>query len=243
MDEFDEGRTREEYEAALSRFPYPLEIVGGAQVLDAFEHFRAATRSTALVLGSVFDFTLISEIMERNREEHPSIELVLDRAKDIAFPRTLREMRARRCRTPRRASLHKDLAEMDWPETPSETFGLSVAYRYSGEPYSRVHIALLPTSDWTEAPAYLRAGGWNDCPEAAMQVAALRYWRDLYDIELIGGSFDTMNIRVGMGPTSRDDAIRLAEEHSLFCSEIAPDALIELAADLIAHQWWRFWWD
>jgi hypothetical protein len=52
-----------------------------------------------------------------------------------------------------------------------------------------------------------------------------------------------MNIRVGAGPTSREQALTLAAEHCLFCPDLTPDALAELAADLIAHDWWCFWWD
>jgi hypothetical protein len=217
--------------------------VQGADALDAFERLKATTKSTPLVLGCAFDFTMISEIMERNREEEPSIAIILDRAKDIEFPGTLRDAQRRAASRLRSSTSAIEEVIGDRPGEAGEVFGLTAAHQYTGEPYPRVHIALLPTQDWTEAPAYLRAGGWNDCPDAAMQVAALRYWRDRYQIELVGCSFDTMNIRVGMGPASREEALSLAEEHMLFCSEIPPNELIDHAANLIAHSWWYFWWD
>jgi hypothetical protein len=53
-----------------------------------------------------------------------------------------------------------------------------------------------------------------------------------------------MNLRVARAPQSRPEALELAREHYLFCSEQLNEAtLAELAADLIEHDWWFFWWD
>ncbi|HUB84844.1 MAG TPA: DUF4253 domain-containing protein [Rhizomicrobium sp.] len=116
----------------------------------------------------------------------------------------------------------------------------------SGKPYDKVHIALIPTDDWTAIPAYLRWGGWNDCPPPEFHVAALRSWRDRYGAELIGLSFDMMNLRVRRRPQSHDEAIALAREQYVYCREtIEPpkQTYSMLAADLMASNWWYFWWD
>jgi Domain of unknown function (DUF4253) len=115
----------------------------------------------------------------------------------------------------------------------------------SGKPYEKVHIALIPTDDWTTIPAYLRWGGWNGCPPPEFHVAALRSWRDRYGVELVGLSFDMMNLRVARRPHSRDEAIALAREQYVYCREtIEPpkQTYSMLAADLMASNWWYFWW-
>lgn len=249
MDEF-EIRTRAEYERALRRFSYPLVIVPGDEAIDAVEDLKLQRKGVPIVLGGASEFTLVDEMMALGLVEHPSTQLILDRAAEITFPEGFQAMKAReraalRRRYPQFADVEDEgLPIGEWPDQASTGAGLSVAYHWSGEPWPRVHIAVLPTDDWTTAPAYLRAGGWNACPEAAVMVAALRSWRERYGAELVGFSHDVMNIRVEIAPSSRDEALALAWEHYLFCGDVLNDqTLAELGATLIADDWWNFWWD
>ncbi len=82
-----------------------------------------------------------------------------------------------------------------------------------------VHIALLPISDWTEAPAYLRFGGFNACPSPELQIAAFRSLRDRYGAELIGCGCDTVELRVSRRPGTREEAISLARELHAYCED------------------------
>ncbi|MEM9496172.1 MAG: DUF4253 domain-containing protein [Pseudomonadota bacterium] len=134
-----------------------------------------------------------------------------------------------------------------WPWLKPREAGLSVAYDVlSGKPLPSVNIVLIPTDDWTEAPAYLRWGNWNDNPPPEYHVAALRSWRDRYGAELVGLSHDVMNIRVVNKPGTRDEAVELAREHYAYCSDIVDQGtgtFAPLAASLKANKWWYFWWD
>ncbi len=247
MDEF-EIRSRAEYERALKRFSYPLEVVPGDEALEVFEDLKLQGRGTPIVLGGPSEFTLVDEVMALGLVEHPSTQLILDRASEISFPEGFRAMKEREQAMLRRRFPHlNDLGGPpvgDWPEQARGGGGLSVAYHWSSAPWPRVHIALLPTDDSTAAPAYLRAGGWNHCPEAAAMVAALRSWRDRYGAELIGFAHDIMNIRTQIGPASREEALALAWEHYLFCGDVLNDqTLAELGAELIDDDWWYSWWD
>lgn len=248
MDEF-EIRTRAEYELALRRFSYPLVITSGDDALAAFEDLKARRKGTPLILGGPSEFTLVDEIMSRGLVEHPSIQLILDRASELSFPEGFRAAKERerqmwRRRNPGLVEFEQGPPVGEWPDEAPEGPGLSLAYHWSGEAWPRVHIAVLPTDDWTAAPAFLRAGGWNMCPEAAVMVSALRSWRDRYGAELVGFSHDTMNLRAEICPASREEALALAWEHYLFCSDTLNDhTLAELGASLIADDWWRFWWD
>jgi hypothetical protein len=135
----------------------------------------------------------------------------------------------------------------EWPSSPPPSPGLSVACdTLTGEPLAKVYIGIAPTDDWTAIPAFLRWGGWNDCPAAEYHVAAMRSWRDRYGAELVGMSFDTINLRVAAKPKTREEALALAREHYVYCADIVDqggETYSALAADLMANDWWYFWWD
>jgi hypothetical protein len=133
----------------------------------------------------------------------------------------------------------------EWPSEVDPSPGLSVA-RETGKPLLKVHIALLPTDDWTTIPAHLKWGGWNACPPPEYHIAALRSWRDRFGAELVGLSHDTMNLNVTRRPTTREAALELAREHYLYCDDIVNQGtgtLSPLAASLMTDDWWYFWWD
>ena len=135
----------------------------------------------------------------------------------------------------------------DWPSGPAAlSSGLLVATDgLTGKPLRKVSIALIPTKDWTEVPAYLRWGEWNDCPASEYHVATLRSWRDRYGVELIGLSFNSMDLRAARRPSMREKALALAREQYAYCPDLIepPDQTYSgLAAELMADEWWSFWW-
>lgn len=134
-----------------------------------------------------------------------------------------------------------------WPTASQGDPGLTVTTNIlTQKPLDKVYIVLVPTDDWTTIPAYLRWGGWNENPPAEYHVAALRRWRDLYGAELIGLSFDTMNLRVTRRPKDRDEALALAKEQYIYCADIidqGTETYSNLAATLMNSDWWFFWWD
>lgn len=135
----------------------------------------------------------------------------------------------------------------DWPASPETSAGLSVTQDIlSGKPLAKAYIGLAPTNDWTAIPAYLRWGGWNECPAPEFHVAALRTWRDRYGAELVGMSSDTIDLRVAAKPKTREEAIALAREQYTYCPDIIDQGVrtySSLAASLMANDWWFFWWD
>jgi Domain of unknown function (DUF4253) len=135
----------------------------------------------------------------------------------------------------------------DWPEHPDEMPGVTVVSDIlKGTLLALVRIALIPTDDWTTIPAYLRWGGWNECPAPEYHVAAFRSWRDRYGVELVGLSFDTLNLTVARPPETRGKAMALAHEQYVYCSDIidqGTQTYSVLAASLMNGGWWYFWWD
>ena len=62
----------------------------------------------------------------------------------------------------------------EWPAKPEPSIGLSVARNIlTGVPLPKVYVGVAPTADGTSIPAYLRWGGWNECPAAEYHVAAM----------------------------------------------------------------------
>ncbi len=135
----------------------------------------------------------------------------------------------------------------EWPARPDASPGLTVAYDVlKGAPLAKVYIGIAPTNDWTEIPAYLRWGGWNDCPAPEYHVAALRQWRNRYGAELVGMSADTINLRISRKPSSRKEALALARDQYVYCTDVIDQGLQTyraLAAALAVNDWWYFWWD
>jgi Domain of unknown function (DUF4253) len=168
------------------------------------------------------------------------VEEILRAAADITFPDDL----AKRRNTD---SEPYDPPLGEWPASPGPSPGLSVVYDLlTRKPLAKVYIGLAPTDDWTTIPAHLRWGGWNACPAAEYHVAAMRTWRDRYGAELISMSSDTINLRVAAKPKTREEALALARDQYIYCSDIIDQGVqtySALAADLMANDWWYFWWD
>jgi hypothetical protein len=242
--------------SAFANFPYELVETTGENALATWEELKNAGRGAPVVLGDepenlLFPFDPL----------HPArlkpVEAILSDAEAINFPNDLRKLR-RAQYAQAMVSLGMVASPADFVETEDETPsddwlaetsdapGLSVAYERTGEPKSAVHIALIPTVDATAIPAYLRFGDWNACPSPAYHVAALRAWRDLYGAELIGLSFDTINLRVSRKPATREEALELARAQFVYCSDIIVQGVGSygrLAAGLMESDWWYFWWD
>lgn len=131
------------------------------------------------------------------------------------------------------------------PAPTSDEEGLTVARSDSRTSLAKAHIAIIPTADWTEIPAYLNWRGRWPCPTYEYHVAALRSWRDRYGAELVGLDLQEMNLRIAWPPSSREEAFALAREQSCYSEDIVRGAgsLAELAAILLVDRWWLFLWN
>lgn len=112
--------------------------------------------------------------------------------------------------------------------------------------HDRIYLALVPTEHAWQAPAYLQNGGWNEVPEAAEQVAVLRYWNERHGARLRAFSSDVMELDVARLPADRDRSFALAREQFAFCNDVVDQgvgALRPLACALQVSRNWYFWWD
>lgn len=134
-----------------------------------------------------------------------------------------------------------------WPEqaSPSGEF-LIPLHPVTKEPLQKVNVVLVPTVVCWHVPAYLRYGGWNECPSREVQVAMMKLWQDHYGAEVVGIAGDVVEMQVERPPSTKLDALRLAKQQYLYCQDIVDQGtrtLESLAAVLLDGTSWFFWWD
>ena len=241
---------------AFANFPFEIVETSGENALAQWENLKAAGRGVPVVVGN------IGGILEPfSADQHATrrpVQETLAAANSIRFPEGLFKMRRDEnfaaLEVLRKLDSSSDVDDEEhepplgeWPTATSGSPGLSVADDIlTSRPLPKVHIVLIPTADATTVPAHLHWGNWNACPAPEYHVAALRHWRDRYGAELVGLDMDTLNLRVARKPTTRDEAIALARLQYAYCNDIVDqgmDSLSALAAQLMAHNWWFFWWD
>lgn len=250
-----------------SDLPFEVFSAPGEHAIGAWEELsvRYSGSASPVVLGPREELEFLGDSWVMDSFGSP--ESILTKASSINFPSGFRahleqQMQAlidRSKNGPEWQSLLEDSGEIglaedlptgEWPNEPvnqSNELGLSVATNWeTGRAHDEVLIGLFPTVDWTEIPAYMPFGGWNACPFPEWHVAALRHWRDDRGAQLIGLGHDTMNLRVKTRPESRDEALRVAREQYDYCSDIVEQGVGSIAAlahELMASDWWYFWWD
>ena len=110
-----------------------------------------------------------------------------------------------------------------------------------------VIIIKLPTTAPYEALAYLCMGGWNDCPEPAIQVAVSRYWYEKYGAVPAAISHDTVEYYVERPPQTDADAKAVAVELFYFSHGDAvyqgSETFEALANQVYGSRQWYVWWD
>ncbi|NBB15852.1 DUF4253 domain-containing protein [Caulobacter sp. SLTY] len=238
----------------LGAFPYPLVAVYGAVVMETVERLRREGRGWPVVIGDDFSAGRVAGAL--SDAGAPPAE-ILKAAATFRYPEDVKADRAAE-RAELLAMLRADpsidpaiLDEFEagpavgeWPPTFDGVEALSGYPTMS--PGDRIHIALLPTSDPTEVPAYLRFGGYNSCPPPQAHVATLRSLRDRYGAEIVACTFDTIELRVPRRPATREEALALARELHAYCNDTIDQGLETLsnyAAALMVSESWLFWWD
>ncbi len=240
-------------------FPFRLVTVPSAEAFETWKRLAEDPDTTPIIVGSDLDLQRAMESFDADL----SVEDTLALAADLSHPQSLIE---------RRDAVRKALAEQvkgtpdahllegdrvpeptdpellgTWPskaEPQNELYRLQDLQR--GGRIRRAHIVVLPTADATEAPAWLRFGGWNDCPAPEYLVAALRDWRDRYGAVPVVISSDVMEVMVSRRPESREEALDLAIEQYRVCEDIVvqgTQTISALAATLAISDFWFFWWD
>lgn len=222
-------------------FAYPLVAVSGASAVKEWRRLNAEWRTegaSAVLLG---DRAEVEQLTKNQTLNEATPAMILENAAKISAA-TFFEQRLQECTED--GSL-PDAA--DWPPEPVSGHELCAHTHISNqEPKTTVYLAKIPTAKSWEIPAFLGYGGWNDCPAAEQQVAVLKVWSEKYGIEIYSVLGDIMECVAARSPENMDEALTLAREQFLFCTDIVnqgTETIELLAASLKASPNWYFWWD
>ena len=135
----------------------------------------------------------------------------------------------------------------EWPAGDLGKMGYTLAHDIlTGEPKADLLGLRIKVGASWQIPAYLRYGGWNDCPHPAVHCAVWKYWEERFGAKIVGASSDVVEAHVAQPPASREQAIQLAWEQYFYCYDIVDqgvETISNLAASLLNHESWYFWWD
>jgi hypothetical protein len=124
----------------------------------------------------------------------------------------------------------------------SKEFDNNFGFKSSPE----VTVGYIPTKNNFEIPAYLKFGGWNECPKPEEHVCIHRYWFNKYSSKIIFVSSHSMDCILEYPPDNADEALKLAHEQYMYCKDIiiqGSGSISSLAGKLLNNPHWHFFWD
>ena len=237
--EEDGAKVDAEPEVAELVFPYPCEIVDGSAALARLAELRARGEGTVVMLGDQDD---AERTLESFASEEACPEDLLAEADDIDVQAWFAD------RAEEYAEDECEPEAAEWPEegvAPTDQLSAHVDV-LTQKPHDRVYLATLPTSQPWQAACYLKIGGWNAVPFAPEHAALWRYWGEKYGATVASITSDVVEFTVDRPPQTREEALQLAREHYLYCSDIVDqgvESIEVLAATLLNAPVWFFWWD
>lgn len=221
-------------------FPYPLNIVHGKDAEREWERLARQGKLEGFSPVILGDQEQVERIKENMDFVESTVEEILARAEKILAEEWF-------------ASKGAEFAADEIEESEEEydnvqgTERLTVPFEVlSQKPHKEVFIAGIPTTKSWEIPAYLKAGGWNDCPAAEEQVAVCRYWQQKFGAEIACLSGDILECIAANPPQDRKLADELARQQFLFCSDVVfqgVGSVATLGKTLLGNKFWYFWWD
>ncbi len=116
---------------------------------------------------------------------------------------------------------------------------------YSSKKTEPLLLAEIPVRHPWEVFAYLPFGGWNECPDAPVQMEMAKYWFERYAAVPAVVTSDVLEY-ILPAPVKEEDAAALALEQYAFCADIVDQGvgtLGALADGLRQSTTWYFWWD
>jgi hypothetical protein len=184
-----------------------------------------------VILGDAEELERVKETMELNED---TAQEILEHAKEVEISEWLEERES------------EDYPSGEWPdEVPGNDALTSCTDILTGEP-KQVFLATIPVANSWEIPAYLKFGGWNDCPAAEEHVAIMKYWHEKYGATIVALTGDVIECTVERPPQTREEALALAKEMYVYCYDIVDqgvETIENLAASLLKSKLWFFWWD
>ncbi len=217
-------------------FQCELIKVSGKEALSTYQKLKSNPGVIPVILGDIDDVASITEVMNYISE---SFSELLQQAESID---PLDWFNKRQAQDPE----YYDLTPGDWQDlTPASEISVHLDL-LTGEAKEEIYIALVPVAKSWMVPAFLKIGDWNDCPTAPEHTAIFKYWHECYGITVAAITRDVIELEIERPPTTKEQALRLAEEQFLYCPDIVyqgTETIAALAATLLNGRVWFFWWD
>jgi Domain of unknown function (DUF4253) len=135
----------------------------------------------------------------------------------------------------------------EWPDEIPETGSIGIHKEVLTRTIKpEVFIGFVKIEQPWQLPAFVKYGGWNDCPGAEFHCAFHRRWQQRFGSEITGMSGDVVECIVKNPPRDQEAATALAWEQYWYCFDIVEqgcDSILNLAATLLNSPYWYFWWD
>lgn len=218
-------------------FPCEVIKVSGKQAVKKYQELKKATAGVIpVILG---DKDEIESSMESMSYIEASFAQLLQKAETIDAAQWFIK---RQAQDPE----YYDTAPGEWEDfEPGNDITVHLDI-LSGEPKPEVYIALVPVVKSWMIPAFLKTGSWNDCPNPEEHAAIFKYWDQKYGISVVGITTDVIELEVKNPPTTKAQALQLAEEQFIYCPDIVyqgTQTIAALASTLLNGKIWFFWWD
>lgn len=227
-------------EPSKAKLPYETIMVVGEAAVSTCLRLRAegSGHFTPVILGAPNELAMLTEGFELNDgSPEKSIELSVGISMD-SFSKK---------RVEQEEEYYGNVDVGVWPvelQPSQDLIGHTGILNH--RPLKDVVLCKVPTPRSWEVPAYLRFGAWNECPAPEEHVSVLRYWNEKYGADIITLTHDVIECTVSRPPTTKEEAMELAREQFIYCSDIVfqgTESLSALAATLLNGKTWYFWWD
>jgi len=229
------------HEEAVPDFPFPLTGVAGSEAVAQWKRLQKLWRAdgaSAVLIGDAQQVRLVGENCKLSAL---STDDILAASSDLNSEIVIQ------ARLEAEGEYYGSLEPSEWPSklVAQQELGAHLE-TLSRKPKKKVYIARIPTNHSYEIPAYLKYGGWNECPAPEEHVAMLRYWAERFGSEIYAITEDVIECTVEAPPKDKETSMALAKEQFVYCSDIVfqgTESIELLAASLKDSRAWYFWWD
>ncbi|WP_409177751.1 DUF4253 domain-containing protein [Brevibacillus fortis] len=139
----------------------------------------------------------------------------------------------------------QELLDEQLSETETESFQISEEWVQDRLEDEALIVLELPLASGYEAPLWIPMGGYNECPLPVYQSVIVKHWQEAYGIKILAVTEDTWIFQAGSRPQTNQEALKLAQEHFIFCQYVLDEfpSLGHYADYLMKQDVWYFWWD
>ena len=222
-------------------FPFPITAVAGSEAVDQWKRLHKLWRAEGASAVLIGDAKQVQLAGDNFKLSELSTDAILATSAELTAEIFIQN------KLKAEDEYYDSLEPGEWPSKPVAKQELGAHLEIlSNKPKNKVYIARIPTIRSYEIPAYLKYGGWNECPAPEEHVAMLRHWTEKFGAEIYAITEDVIECAVKAPPKNNEESMKLAKDQFAYCSDIVfqgTESLELLAASLKDSHAWYFWWD